>query len=99
MSVTDTQRADGKASDELDEFDDESWLASTKPKGMRVRLPLAALTLGLALAIGVWSGAELQANQTPAASATGAFPTGGGGRGGGGFGGNGGGAGGNGGNE
>jgi hypothetical protein len=86
MSVIDTQPTEPGALDEFDELDDESWLASSHPKGLRVRLPLAALTLGLVLALGLWGGAELQASQNPAA-ATAAAPAGGAGRGGGGLGG------------
>jgi hypothetical protein len=86
MSVTDTPPVEAEASDELDELEDESWLASSRPKGVRVRMPLAALTLGLVLALGLWGGATLQAAQTPAGTAAtaGAFPAGGAGRGGGG---------------
>jgi hypothetical protein len=84
MSVTDTQPMESAASDELD--DDESWLAATHPKGMRVRMPLVALTLGLAVALGVWGGAKLEASQN-STTATAAAPGGGAGRGGGGFGG------------
>jgi hypothetical protein len=90
MSVTDTPSVEAEASDELDGFDDESWLASSHPRGVRIRLPLAALTLGLVLALGLWGGATLQASQNPAAAAAtaGAFPAGGAGRGGGGGAGN-----------
>jgi hypothetical protein len=86
MSVTDTQPIERAASDELDEYDDESWLASSHPKGVRVRMPLAALSLGVVLALGLWGGAELQANQNPTAvatAATAANRAGGAGRGGG----------------
>jgi hypothetical protein len=88
MSVTDTSSVE--AFDELDGYDDESWLASSHPRGVRVRIPLAALTLGLVLALGLWGGASLQASQNSAAvpAAAGAFPAGGAGRGGGGGAGN-----------
>lgn len=69
--------------DDFEGVDDEPWLATTNPRGVRVRLPMAALILGLALVLGVWGGAKLEANQssatTPAAT-TGAgpgFPAGG----------------------
>jgi hypothetical protein len=82
MTITDTQPIDGEASDEFDEFDDESWLASSHPKGMRVRMPLAALAFGVVLAFGLWGGAKLQASQNPA-PATAPIAAGGAGRGGG----------------
>jgi hypothetical protein len=82
MSATDTQPSQAEPADQFEDFDDESWLAASQPKGVRVRAPLAALTIGLVLAIGVWSGAKLEANQLPATAATSATPGGGGGRGG-----------------
>jgi hypothetical protein len=87
MTVTDTEPIDAARSDELDDVDDESWLSTSQAKGIRVRMPLAALMLGLVLAIGLWGGAELQANQNPTAATTAAVPGGGAGRGGGGGGG------------
>ena len=72
MTATDTQPnpiIDPEAPDHFEEFDDESWLASVHPKGMRVRLPLAALTLALAVAIGLWAGAKLEAGQNPTTTA------------------------------
>jgi hypothetical protein len=88
MTVIDNEPIDAAGSDDLDDFDDESWLATSRPKGIRVRMPLAALTIGVVLAIGVWGGAELQASQRPATVATAATQGGGGGRGGGGGAGN-----------
>ncbi|MEY2461542.1 MAG: hypothetical protein QOG30_3372, partial [Acidimicrobiaceae bacterium] len=37
MSATDTQPSQGQATDDFDDFDDESWLAASQPKGVRVR--------------------------------------------------------------
>jgi hypothetical protein len=53
-----------------DPLDDESWLDTSTPKGFRVRAPLAALTLGIALAIGVWGGAKVEASQSSPVAAT-----------------------------
>jgi hypothetical protein len=86
MTVTDSEPIDAAGPDELDDIDDESWLSTSQAKGMRVRVPLAALTLGLVLAIGLWGGAELQASQNSTAPAAAALPAGGAGRGGGGAG-------------
>ena len=86
MAVTDSQTAEAEASDErgeFNDFDDDSWLASSHPKGVRVRMPLAALTLGLALVLGLWGGAKLQASQNPAPVTAAATRAGGAGRGGG----------------
>jgi hypothetical protein len=66
MTVTDTSRVEAQAFDNPDESDDESWLASSQPKGMRVRVPLAVLTLALAVILGMWGGAKLEARQNPA---------------------------------
>jgi hypothetical protein len=71
MTVSDASPVEAQALDDPDEFDDESWLASSQPKGVRVRLPLAAMILGLALVLGLWGGAKLEARQqnpTPAAA-------------------------------
>lgn len=87
MTVTDTSPVEAAASDEVDELDDESWLASSRPKGMRVRLPLAALTLALAVVLGLWGGAKLEAGQSPTTVAAAVNGAGGAGRGGGAFGG------------
>jgi hypothetical protein len=84
MTVTDTEPIDAPRSDELDDVDDESWLSTSQAKGIRVRMPLAALMLGLVLAIGLWGGAELQASQNATAATPAAVPGGGPGRGGGG---------------
>lgn len=91
MTITDTSPDEAQTPNdlaELDELDDESWLESSQPKGVRVRLPLAAMTLGLALALGLWGGAKLEAGNAPAAVALAANAPGAG-RGGGGLGGGG----------
>ena len=60
-----------ESDDDVEAIEDESWLAAATPKGVRVRLPMAALLLGLAVVLGVWGGAKLEAAQsTPAAAAT-----------------------------
>jgi hypothetical protein len=56
--------------DDHDALDDESWLDTATPKGIHVRAPLAALTLGIALAIGVWGGAKVEASQSSPSAAT-----------------------------
>jgi hypothetical protein len=84
MSVTDTEPVQAEPSAPYDDLDDESWLASSQPKGVRVRAPLAALVLCLAVALGIWGGATLQASQNSTATTAAAFTAGGGGRGGGG---------------
>ncbi|MCU1462059.1 MAG: hypothetical protein JWO37_2134 [Acidimicrobiales bacterium] len=75
MIPTDTEHlpsveAEAPDEPELDEVEDDSWLAATQARGMRVRLPLAALTLGIVAALGLWGGAKLEAAQNPAATAT-----------------------------
>jgi hypothetical protein len=68
MSSTDTKpnaTTDGDVElDDHDELDDESWPASTNRRGFRVRGPAAALGLGIAVGLGMWGGATLQARQT-----------------------------------
>jgi hypothetical protein len=78
MMVTDTQPREDEG---IGEHEDESWLAASRPKGVRVRMPLASLCLAVVLVVGVWGGATLEANQNPAAAATPAFAAGGAGRG------------------
>jgi hypothetical protein len=68
MTVTDDPTTPYPTEDDLE---DESWLATTTPKGLRVRLPLAALALGIALAGGIWGGAVLQAHQQTGITAAG----------------------------
>jgi hypothetical protein len=73
MSLTETQPTptiEAGEPDEFEEFDDQSWLTTAHPKGMRVRLPLAALTLGVAVALGLWGGAKLEAGQNPPGAAS-----------------------------
>ena len=74
MSITDYRppALDAGESDDFEDTDDESWLDATSPKGMRVRLPMAALLLALAVVLGVWGGARLEAGQSTPAAATGA---------------------------
>jgi hypothetical protein len=77
MTVTDTSPSHSSSPveaaavqiEDVDELEDESWLSSTQPKGIRVRVPLAAMTLALALILGAWGGAALAASNTPAAAA------------------------------
>ena len=73
MTVTDYRPPvpDAGESDDFETTDDESWLAATTPKGVRVRLPMAALVLALAVVLGIWGGAKLEAGQSSTA-ATGA---------------------------
>jgi hypothetical protein len=70
--MTDTDIQPNLASElvDHDEFGDESWLDTTKPKGVRIRAPFAALTLGIAVAIGIWGGATLVAHRSQPVSAT-----------------------------
>jgi hypothetical protein len=63
---------------DLDDHDDESWLATTTPNGFRVRTPVAALGLGIAITLGMWAGATLESSQSTTASAATGNPAGGG---------------------
>jgi Flp pilus assembly protein TadG len=75
MSITDERPPAFNDADDLEEIeaiDDESWLAATTPKGIRVRLPMAALLLALAAVLGIWGGATLEAGQSTPAAANGA---------------------------
>jgi hypothetical protein len=75
MTVTDYRppAPDAGESDDFEDTDDESWLAATTPKGVRVRVPMAALMLALAVVLGLWGGAKLEAGQSSTA-ATAAAP-------------------------
>jgi hypothetical protein len=73
----DIQSAQAVESDDQDDLDDESWLDTTKQKGFRVRLPFAALALGVAVALGIWGGAKLEAGQNTPIAATAAGALGG----------------------
>jgi len=62
-----------------DDLDDESWLATTQPKGFRVRTPLAGVGGVFPVPIGLWGGATIESNHNPNYSAP-TRPTAGAGR-------------------
>src|SRR5262245_55079704 len=57
-----TADAEPEGRDEHDESDE--WPAATHAKGVRVRIPVALLLLGVVAALGIWGGAKLATNNT-----------------------------------